>query len=583
MPLQKTDIERVPYNGPAVIGYNRLEGVPDSPDYRKALGAEIHDALWMLTRQWQMGEFDAEDAGTPVKSKILVDVQQMTHIQTGENNINPIDPSFPLEMTVEQEAWNPDLTFRMAAGKLLKEVLVENNLGAEISLFIEKFKVQLLENAKPDSGEGRLYSMIRFNRVDASIFDSLKNRVLDGYAFYQYLNLPGDEYDNWVRSISMDAVVIDRANKAGKDFKGQFEFFYGDQTNKLNLCWKPESLEYQFSIMNDADPNTATVLEAASYLGDRLDWYDFEIKKTGNVSVETSMHTFVPGPVTYPGMPESRWWQMEESIINFGNVNVKTTDLPTLMLIDFALIYGNDWMLIPLPMKLNSLCTVKGILIKDVFGFHTFVPPVDRSANNSWDKWSLFSQYASDHKKDPPAFYLAPALTKSIEEEPLEKVSFLRDEVSNMVWAFENIVPGAMGKGLRGTEIATQEDKADDITPGSELVLKYILGKKVPFYQVPFIPVKVPFDSSHSQMRLQRAAMPTGSNSRGVLLTEVPSPFYIREEEIPGVGTMVNRHWQRSRWINGVVSQWIGREKQTGKSEGNASLEFDQLVYSEKK
>jgi hypothetical protein len=580
MPLRKLDIARAPYNGPAVIGYNRLEGVPDSPDYRKSLSAEVHDALWMLTRQWQMGEFDGEDAGTAVKSKILVDRQQMTHLQTGKD-IDAIDPAFPLEMTVEQESWIPDLSFRIAAGRLLKEVLMENKLDAEINLFVEQFKIQLLENSKPDSVEGRLYSMIRFNRVDANIFDAVKNRVLDGYAFYQYLILPGDEYDNWVKSIFTDPVVVDEARKAGKDFKRQFDFFYGDKMNKRNTCWKPESLEYQFSIMNDADPKTATVLEAASYLGDRLDWYDFEIKNTGNNAVETALYTFVPGPVTYPGMPASRWWEMEENIINFGNVNVKTTDLPTLMLIDFALIYGNDWMLIPLPVKVNSLCTVRGILIKDVFGFHTFVPPVDRSASTSWDKWSLFSQYATDNKKEPPAFYLAPALAKAIEEEPIEKVSFVRDEVSNMMWAFENIVPGAMGKGLRGTEISLQEDKADDITPGSELVLKYILGKKIPFYQIPFIPVEV--DASLSQIRLQRAVMPTGSNPRGVLLTEVPSPFYIREEEISGAGTVVNRHWQRSRWINGVVSQWIGREKETGKSEGNSTLEFDLLVYSEKK
>ncbi|MEO7982462.1 MAG: hypothetical protein ABI688_00140, partial [Bacteroidota bacterium] len=355
MPLQKSDIERVPYNGPAIIGYNRLEGLPDSADYRKALTAEIHDALWMLTRQWQMGEFDAEDAGTAVRSKILTDVQQMTHIQTGDKDINPIDTSYPLEMTVEQEGWNPDLSFRMAAGSLMKEILMENNLGTEISSFIEKFRIQLLENAKPESAEGRLYSMIRFNRVDANIFDALKYRVMDGYALYQYLNLPGNEYDTWVRSIFTDAAVIDTSNKAAKEFKGQFEFFYGTQLNNQNPCWKPESLEYKFNILNDADPNSATVLEAASFLGDKLDWYDFEIKRTGNVAVVTSTNTFVPGPVTYPGMPESRWWQMEENSINFGNVNVKTTDLPTLMLIDFALIYGNDWMLIPLPMKLNSL------------------------------------------------------------------------------------------------------------------------------------------------------------------------------------------------------------------------------------
>jgi hypothetical protein len=583
MPLQKSDIQRVPYSGPAIVGYNRLEGVPEANDYRKSLSAEVHDALWMLTRQWQMGEFDAEDAGTAVKSKILVDMQQMTQIQTGGKNINPIDQSLPLEMSVEQEGWNPDLSFRIAAGKLIKEILVEYKLDSVVNLFLDKFRIQLLEDAKQDSVEGKLLAMIHFNRVDSNLYDALKNRVIDGYAFYQFINLTGNEYRDWVNASFTDATVADGAIKAGNEFKVQFEFFYGSTMNAQNPCWKPDQLEYQFSLLSDVDPGQATILEAGSYWGDRLDWYDFEIKKTGMTSIESMSYISVPAPVTYPGMPESRWWQMEDSIINFGNVNAKTTDLPTLMLIDFALIYGNDWLLIPVPMKLNSLCTVKGIIVKDVFGFYTFIPPVDRKANTTWEKWSLFSQYGSDAINDSPAFYLAPGLAKSMEEEPLEKVSLLRDEVSNMAWAFENIVPGAMGRGLRGTEIALQEDKAVDLTPGSEITLKYILGKKVPFYQIPFMPVDIPSDPTHSQMRLQRAAMPGGNSPRGGLLSEIPSPFYIREEEISGAGTSVNRHWQRSRWINGVVAQWIGREKQFGKTEGNSSLEFDLLVYTEKK
>lgn len=45
--------------------WNRLEGQPRSEDMQRALKAEVRDALWMLTRQWQMGEFAGDDAGTP--------------------------------------------------------------------------------------------------------------------------------------------------------------------------------------------------------------------------------------------------------------------------------------------------------------------------------------------------------------------------------------------------------------------------------------------------------------------------------------------------------------------------------------
>jgi hypothetical protein len=315
----------------------------------------------------------------------------------------------------------------------------------------------------------------------------------------------------------------------------------------------------------------------ADYRGRRLDWYDFDIKQTHSGNTKKSVQTFIPAPVTYPGMPKSRWWEMEENEINLGNVNVKTTDIPTLLLIDFALIYGNDWLMVPFPMKLNQLCSIGGLLLKDVFGFYTYIPPADATTDMTWQNWSLFSHQTDTASAAKPYFYLAPAVLKPIHQEPLERVSFIRDEMSNMAWAFENIIPGSFGRGLRTPEVVEAETANEDGNQ-NERPLKYVLGKEVPFYQVPFVPVAIPFDATHSQMRLQRAKMPTGGTARGIVLTETPSPYYIREEIIPGTGTMVTRRWQRVRWINGGVAQWIGRERQTGKSEGSSALEFDVLI-----
>ena len=30
----------------------------------------MHDPLWMLTRQWQLGEFEGEDSGSPIYVKV---------------------------------------------------------------------------------------------------------------------------------------------------------------------------------------------------------------------------------------------------------------------------------------------------------------------------------------------------------------------------------------------------------------------------------------------------------------------------------------------------------------------------------
>ena len=45
---------------------------PQSVDDTLAVSvqARIHDPLWLLGRQWQLGEFEGEDAGTPLTVKL---------------------------------------------------------------------------------------------------------------------------------------------------------------------------------------------------------------------------------------------------------------------------------------------------------------------------------------------------------------------------------------------------------------------------------------------------------------------------------------------------------------------------------
>jgi hypothetical protein len=51
---------------PSITIWNRLEGRPIAEKFDRALKAEVRDALWMLTKQWQLGEFQGDDAGSPI-------------------------------------------------------------------------------------------------------------------------------------------------------------------------------------------------------------------------------------------------------------------------------------------------------------------------------------------------------------------------------------------------------------------------------------------------------------------------------------------------------------------------------------
>ena len=54
-----------------------------------------------------------------------------------------------------------------------------------------------------------------------------------------------------------------------------------------------------------------------------------------------------------------------------------------------------------------------------------------------------------------------------------------------------------------------------------------------------------------------------------------PERYFIAEEEVPRAGRIVTRAFQRTRWLDGRVLLWLGRQTETGRGEGTSGLEFD--------
>ena len=63
---------------PSVMSWTRLEPYGRSIGLEGGLNAEVRDPLWMLARQWQLGEFWGEDAGTPVRVYLRTDCTPLT-------------------------------------------------------------------------------------------------------------------------------------------------------------------------------------------------------------------------------------------------------------------------------------------------------------------------------------------------------------------------------------------------------------------------------------------------------------------------------------------------------------------------
>src|ERR1700757_255232 len=51
--------------------WTRLEPQSTLGDPRPGVEARVHDPLWLLGRQWQLGEFEGEDSGTPLTVRVV--------------------------------------------------------------------------------------------------------------------------------------------------------------------------------------------------------------------------------------------------------------------------------------------------------------------------------------------------------------------------------------------------------------------------------------------------------------------------------------------------------------------------------
>ena len=62
----------------------------------------MHDPLWMLTRQWQLGEFEGEDSGSPIYVKLDYRQEQISELLRNDESHLNYDGNIPLEVYVER-------------------------------------------------------------------------------------------------------------------------------------------------------------------------------------------------------------------------------------------------------------------------------------------------------------------------------------------------------------------------------------------------------------------------------------------------------------------------------------------------
>ena len=598
---------------PTVTTWNRLEGRPRTQAFDRSLKAEIRDALWMLTRQWQMGEFRGSDAGSPVFAKLLFQTTRLTKYQPGSGAAQLLDYSVPLETTVERrpvpmQRQQQILSLNIRLVMARQWLALVANVGDYRAAYITAYPI-----AKPDPTQKQSVEVCAHPEA-WDTFQALTGRAMDGGALYQYLaaDPAHHAYDGVVGIAYSDrAPIDDRARK----FMAWAARFLAQPPPAEDKAWIPERLEYQFSASAPLSDGTEAVYVAQEYYSGRLDWYSLD--RDAGATALGAVHgsndtglppdtpfTTIPVPVSFSGMPNTRWWAFEDRSTNFGDVDASTTDLAKLLFMEFALVYSNDWFIVPCTLPAGSLVKVQGLAVTNVFGDRLWIQAADQGLEKDWGRWSLFTidlLNAPDGQSSvDPTLLLLPTLAKAQTSPPLEEVMLVRDEVANMAWAVEKTVALATGISRRGQEVAAQTlnylqslISGGVVTPPPPMAaaVRYQVMNTVPENWIPMIPVHVP--NNNREIQLQRAAMPRilqGDQAPPVKVQPLTSllrhgldlkpaqTYFLHEEEVPRAGVQATQYFQRTRWTAGKVLTWLRARKQPGRGEASSGLGFDRLV-----
>lgn len=363
-------------------------------------------------------------------------------------------------------------------------------------------------------------------------------------------------------------------------------------------AWNPRRQEYAFAA-SARTANGELVVVADEYTDGALDWYSMDALDpvaqpmslgAGAAPPPTpvKMRPLLPMPVEFSGKPADRYWEFEDARVHFGGMAAGPTDLTRMLLMEFSLVFGNDWFVVPLRLPVGAFFRTTAFTVIDTFGV---VTSVARSRDASGTPWGVFELSGSGAARDH--FFLAPTLGQSLEGESVEEVALFRDEMANLAWGVERRVQGPSGDAYdRTTEVSRRGAHRQFVEPPADAALVYRLATSVPDHWIPLVPV--PADGSTPGatpvIQLQRRTIlrtdVDGSrrplHPLGLLLRTDPRrtvdtepALRIEEEEVPREGAVVERVFQFARWFDGRSLLWLGRRKRPGRGEGASGLRFD--------
>jgi hypothetical protein len=583
----------------------------------------LADPLWLLARQWQMNEFQGEDAGTPLRLAFRVEGVKVDAFRAGGDAAAPWqaigEHDVPLETRVEAEAaWATHARLRGEAGQHALRMATPPVRTA----LLAAYPLALTAPTDPDADRaGLLWSTLLHARtLDALALATELRPLLDGAG--ALTGLPA-------RLALAGADADDAKTMLAKWLAWADGLLY--EGDPAHASWQRNRMEYAFALRAGD-----TRLESDEYTDGHVDWEDFRAAPTP-ANGDATRQTFAvasrhPTPVRYPGMPAERFWEFEDGDVNFAGAEAGVTDLLRMSVTEFALTFGNDWFLVPVRLPVGWIHRVSDFVITDGFGIAASANPIVNPDGSQWTLYSVTPDPGLQGRLDH-ALFLPDSLDGVLEGSVLEETMLARDEMANLAWAIEKRVQGVSGepldRDLEARALAFQQRiNFDGGVDSPELV--YRMQTPVPANWIPLLPVRDPtLDLGDPlSIRLARAGLkrfyPEASvavigaaepdyeafldllDAQDDFITRVPIDdelrayvFYprgwmlrrdplhpmpdddtlvIEEEEVPRIGATLKRKFQYARSSDGRTWLWLGRSKTAGRGEAQSALRFDVAV-----
>ncbi len=503
----------------------RLEPSPDERNLNAGFAAEIHDPVWFLARQWQMGEHQGENASSPVAVSYTVrhtPIHPMKDVEPLDRFNPAITPAEAIVESEQDDWWTMGRRIRIG-----ERMAQQANLHDRADLPVE----------------------LRFS-TPAPPYERMRGKF-DGLALWN------------------------KRQKLHDDFGITLNFGSDSPPQEGPYTWSSSELFYQTTKPFECEEGKLTLNR---HRGGHVDWYSADATPPADAPAGDPKQARIvyAAPLEYPGAPHSRWWEIEDADVDIGGYPPDTAHFSTMLLVDLIYSHSDDWFLFPVEGQSAQVVTLEELEVIDSFGRHYH--------ENEWsglkppDKWSLFSTVGLR----PQSLVLWLTAINPLESAPIENVQFGIDEYSNRLWAVERRIGG-----LDTTFADEGADPAMLLNNGTLNVNRdvakqyaYIPSSGVVPYWHPYeLDLDTRMFVQHGFANLaQKTPRPMPYPQAEVLLVHEDGIVKLHEvnpSTVPSNGIEIERRWQLARDVKGTPVLWLQRQRKSLRNPPARTVRFD--------